>query len=146
MDFQLQKIQRDIEIKGFNSIYYFEFDKNFSHLPEKHDFWELVYVDNGDITAIVITDHQPNSVERGDWAKKETKTVGDKIVDIHSHPSDNSMGASDKDRSNINSKNNTVYLKKDKTLHEYTKNNSSQTAISINGIDDLYKYIFHLLK
>ena len=39
MDFPLKKIERDIEIEGLNSIYYFEFSKDFTHPPEKHDFW-----------------------------------------------------------------------------------------------------------
>lgn len=53
MDFQLIKIEPDIQISGFHSIYYFEFDKTFYHPSEKHDFWELVYVDDGKINAIV---------------------------------------------------------------------------------------------
>lgn len=52
MDFDLQKITREIQIKGFNSIYHFEFGKDFSHPPERHDFWEMVYVDGGEINAI----------------------------------------------------------------------------------------------
>ncbi len=50
--FEMQSIKHDLDIEGFNSIYYFEFGKNFSHSPEKHDFWEMVYVDNGRINAI----------------------------------------------------------------------------------------------
>lgn len=50
--FEIQKIDRKIEILGFNSIYYFEFGKDFSHAPEKHNFWEMVYVDGGSINAI----------------------------------------------------------------------------------------------
>lgn len=53
MDFQLVPIKPDIEITGFHSVYYFEFDKTFYHPSEKHDFWELVYVDDGCINAIV---------------------------------------------------------------------------------------------
>ena len=45
--FELQPIKYEINIKGFNSIYYFEFGKNFSHTPERHNFWEMVYVDKG---------------------------------------------------------------------------------------------------
>lgn len=52
MDFELQPIPREIQIEGFNSIYYFEFGKDFSHPPEKHDFWEMVYVDAGEISAV----------------------------------------------------------------------------------------------
>lgn len=53
MAFELIPITSEIAITGFHSIYYFEFDKNFYHPPEKHDFWELVYVDYGSINAIV---------------------------------------------------------------------------------------------
>ena len=71
--FELQSIVNEIEIKGFNSIYYFEFGKNFTHPPEKHDFWELVYVDSGEILAITdgnscpltqgqIIFHEPNEL------------------------------------------------------------------------------------
>ncbi len=53
MAFELVPIQPEINIQGFHSIYYFELDKHFSHLPEKHNFWELVYVDYGSVNAIV---------------------------------------------------------------------------------------------
>ncbi|MBE6947170.1 MAG: helix-turn-helix transcriptional regulator [Ruminococcaceae bacterium] len=53
MAFEFVPIQQEISISGFHSLYYFEFDKHFYHPPEKHDFWELVYVDYGSINAIV---------------------------------------------------------------------------------------------
>ena len=53
MAFELVPVRQEIDIAGFHTIYYFEFDKNFYHPPEKHDFWELVYVDYGCINAIV---------------------------------------------------------------------------------------------
>jgi len=53
MDFEMVPIIDDIDIPGFHSVYYFELDKNFYHTPEKHDFWEMVYVDSGRINAIV---------------------------------------------------------------------------------------------
>ena len=49
--FDMQEIRNDFEIKGLNSIYYFEFGKNFNQKPETHDFWEMVYVDSGSIFA-----------------------------------------------------------------------------------------------
>ena len=52
MDFTLHRVKREIEIEGFHSIYYFEFGKDFSHPPEKHNFWEMVYVDSGEINAV----------------------------------------------------------------------------------------------
>lgn len=71
--FKTQPIKQDIKISGFNSIYYFEFSKNFSHAPEKHNFWEMVYVDNGEILAITngvglsltqgqVIFHEPNEI------------------------------------------------------------------------------------
>lgn len=71
--FQMQVAQKDFEIKGLNSIYYFEFGKNFTHTPEKHNFWEMVYVDSGSVLAITdgnscllkqgeIIFHEPNEV------------------------------------------------------------------------------------
>ena len=53
MAFELVPIQTDVAITGFHSIYYFEFDIDFYHPPETHNFWELVYVDYGRINAIV---------------------------------------------------------------------------------------------
>lgn len=52
MEFQVHKIKREIVIEGFHTIYYFEFGKDFLHPPEKHDFWEMVYVDSGEINAV----------------------------------------------------------------------------------------------
>lgn len=50
--FDLQVIKKEIKLLGFNSIYYFEFGKDFVHTPEKHNFWEMVYVDKGEIIAV----------------------------------------------------------------------------------------------
>ena len=47
--FEISKIKKEINISGFNSIYYFEFGKDFTHTPEKHDSWEMVYVDKGQV-------------------------------------------------------------------------------------------------
>lgn len=50
--FELHPIRSAFDIRGFHTIYYFEFNKTFTHTPERHDFWEMVYVDNGSIVAI----------------------------------------------------------------------------------------------
>lgn len=62
-----------IRITDFVSVYYFEHGKEFYHSPEQHNFWEMVYVDKGEIIA--VTDgigstlcagqaifHQPNDI------------------------------------------------------------------------------------
>lgn len=77
--FDLQPIKTDIHIKGFNSIYYFEFGKNFTHSPEKHDFWEMVFVDAGRIIA--ITDGVGCMLNQGQAIFHEPN-------EIHAHVSD----------------------------------------------------------
>ena len=47
------KLTDVIRIHKIVTMHYFEFDRNFSFAGERHDFWELVYVDSGvvNITA-----------------------------------------------------------------------------------------------
>ena len=63
MEFTSHPIQREIEIEGFHSIYYFEFGKDFFYPPEKYDFWVMTYCDAGKITA--IADGMAQTVEQG---------------------------------------------------------------------------------
>lgn len=77
--YSMQPIIIDFDIKGFNNIYYFEFDKNFTHTPEKHNFWEMVYVDSGSVTA--ITDGNSCILEQG-------KIIFHQPGEIHAHISD----------------------------------------------------------
>jgi len=77
--FKMQKIKSEVEIEGFNSIYYFEFGKEFSHVPEKHDFWEMVYVDGGEIIAITNGIGCP---------LKEGQVIFHEPMEIHAHVSD----------------------------------------------------------
>lgn len=78
--FEMQKINREITVKGFHSIYYFEFGKDFSHAPEKHDFWEMVYVDNGRINA--VTNGIGCTLEQG-------QAIFHQPNEVHAHVSDN---------------------------------------------------------
>ena len=76
MSFETQVIKKEIEIKGFNSIYYFEFCKDFSHPPERHDFWELVYVDSGEINA--VTDGIGRTLSQG-------QVIFHRPMELHAH-------------------------------------------------------------
>lgn len=78
MDFELQPIKREIIIDGFNSLYYFEFGKNFSHPLEKHDFWELIYVDSGEVIA--VTDGIGRTLTQG-------QVIFHEPMEIHAHVS-----------------------------------------------------------
>lgn len=52
MAFELNEIKKIIDIKGFYSFFYFEHGKNFCFSGERHDFWEMVYVDKGEISVV----------------------------------------------------------------------------------------------
>lgn len=78
MEFETHPIKRDITIDGFNSIYYFEFGKDFSHAPEKHDFWEMVYVDGGEVIA--VTDGLGRTLSQG-------QVIFHRPLEVHAHVS-----------------------------------------------------------
>ena len=78
--FEMQKVDCKINLEGFNSIYYFEFGKDFSHAPERHDFWEMVYVDSGRINA--ITNGVGCTLCQGQVMFHEP-------MEVHAHVSDN---------------------------------------------------------
>lgn len=80
--FEMQSVKHEIEIKGFNSIYYFEFGKDFSHAPEKHNFWEMVYVDSGKINA--VTNGMGFTLMQG-------QIIFHEPMEIHAHISDNKV-------------------------------------------------------
>jgi len=41
-----------INISAIYTVHYFEYAKNFKFFGEKHDFWEIVYVDKGEVFVI----------------------------------------------------------------------------------------------
>lgn len=53
-----------IEIEQILTLYYFEFSKEYSYTGEKHDFWELVYVDKGELE--VAADYEGYKLKEGD--------------------------------------------------------------------------------
>ena len=61
--FPLTRTNEAIKLEGFHNIYYFEFGKFHYHSPEKHPFWEMVYVDKG--TILANTDGNICTLEEG---------------------------------------------------------------------------------
>lgn len=70
-EYCLTSLKRDFCISKIATIHYFEYEKNYSFIGESHDFWELVYVDKGEIEINMagawsrlkqgeIVFHQPN--------------------------------------------------------------------------------------
>ncbi len=52
MEYQLLTFKKDIAILGLYTMHYFQNDKNFYFGGERHDFWEMVYVDRGEISVV----------------------------------------------------------------------------------------------
>lgn len=48
-------LKEEITVKKIVSIHYFEFAKDYIFEGEKHDFWEMVYVDRGEIEVMADT-------------------------------------------------------------------------------------------
>lgn len=61
--FPLTRTNEALKLDGFHNIYYFEFGKFHYHQPEKHTFWEMVYVDKG--TILANTDGNICTLEEG---------------------------------------------------------------------------------
>ncbi len=83
--FDIQPVKKDISIDGFNSIYYFSFGNDFTHSPEKHDFWEMVYVDGGNVVA--VTEDTARSLGCGEM-------IFHQPGEFHAHISDKKTGNS----------------------------------------------------
>ncbi len=65
------RLKEEFVIKHLVTVHYLEYTKDFKFTGEKHDFWEFVYVDKGEINAIMedtthrlqqgeVIFHQPN--------------------------------------------------------------------------------------
>ena len=61
MNIEVQSItfKKDLHISDLCSVHYFEFSRNYVFPGEKHDFWELVYVDKGELLATAESEEFP---------------------------------------------------------------------------------------
>ncbi|MEF3304947.1 AraC family transcriptional regulator [Paenibacillus sp. GYB003] len=64
MRFPRYDIREDIHIRKLISCCYFELSKNYRYAGEKHDFWEIFYVDKGEIE--IDTDFGHFNLRQGD--------------------------------------------------------------------------------
>lgn len=64
MDFKAAILNEDIAIKKLYTVHYFEFSKEYKFSGEKHDFWEIVYVDKGTVTA--FAENRAVTLKQGD--------------------------------------------------------------------------------
>lgn len=50
--FTRTSLTKKININGVYTIHYFKYGRNFRFKGEKHDFWEMIYLDSGNATVI----------------------------------------------------------------------------------------------
>ena len=62
--YKKQKIDSVINVSEIVTIHYFEFDRNFKSHGEKHDFWEIVYVDKGE--AVITAKNHDVTLRQGE--------------------------------------------------------------------------------
>lgn len=51
MGYVSTRMKKEINIESIVTIHYFEYMKNFVFQGESHDFWELLYVDKGEVSV-----------------------------------------------------------------------------------------------
>lgn len=64
MGYTATKLKRSIEIEEIITVHYFEYMKDFLFSGESHDFWELVYVDKGEL--LVQADEKVLPIKAGE--------------------------------------------------------------------------------
>ncbi|MBQ9413918.1 MAG: helix-turn-helix transcriptional regulator [Clostridia bacterium] len=57
-------IRRDLAVDYLVTVHYFEYSKDYAFKGERHNFWELLYVDKGEV--VVTADDVPYTLRRGD--------------------------------------------------------------------------------
>jgi AraC-like DNA-binding protein len=62
-NFKKQLLKNHILINGVYTIHYFKYGKNFKYPKEKHNFFELVYIDSGN--AIIIAENSTFELKQG---------------------------------------------------------------------------------
>lgn len=63
-EFQLTSLKTEISVSKICTVHYFEYSKDHSFPGESHNFWEFVYVDKGEITA--VAENTPHILRHGD--------------------------------------------------------------------------------
>lgn len=58
------ELKSPIKITGIYTIHYFKYGRNFHFSPERHDFWELVFIDSGN--AKILNDNQTITIKQGE--------------------------------------------------------------------------------
>jgi len=62
--YEKSELKTVVKIDALYTVHYFKYGKNFSVLPETHDFWEMVYVDSGEVG--IIADEKQYTLKQGE--------------------------------------------------------------------------------
>ena len=62
-DFQKSTLPCHIKVTGIYTIHYFKYGQNFCFEGEKHNFWEMVFIDSG--SAIITADQEQFPLNQG---------------------------------------------------------------------------------
>jgi len=62
--YRITPIKQVLNIRSIVTIHYFELSKNFTYPGESHDFWEMVYVDKGEV--IITADDKEFVLRQGE--------------------------------------------------------------------------------
>lgn len=80
MEYKMMNLKKDIHITGLHTFFYYEHPKDFYFAGERHDFWEMVYVDIGEIS--VVADNTGYIIPQG-------KAIFHKPMEFHTLASSN---------------------------------------------------------
>ncbi len=69
MEFKATNIKKVFSINKIVTVHYFEYEKDYSFMGEAHNFWEIVYVDRGEIE--IEMDNEIKRLEQGNIAFHE---------------------------------------------------------------------------
>ena len=64
VQYETSPLKHAINISPVYTIHYFKYGKNFKVAPEVHDFWEMVYVDSGEVG--IIADDKEFTLKQGE--------------------------------------------------------------------------------
>lgn len=64
MQYQSTKLKKEFHISRIYTVHYFEYEKGYEFLGESHDFWEIVYVDKGEI--VVTAENRQFPLKQGE--------------------------------------------------------------------------------
>lgn len=61
--FSVTVLDKVFDIEGIITVHYFEFGKNYLFMGERHNFWEIVYIDKGE--AFILADEEWYNLQSG---------------------------------------------------------------------------------